>query len=349
MPVIIKLSHRRKWYDIPDNRKIHKGLIPRLGGVCMFSSVVAVSVLVSAVSLLLTGDRIFFQLRFLAVFAAFAIIHYTGLYDDFFNLRPLPKLVIQCMAGVVVAVGGFTVETVSLPWLGTMSLGLLSYPLTVLWLVGISNALNLMDGMDGLAGGIAAFAAASMGTIALIQGRPTTALLAFILFGSIIGFLVFNFPPAKIFMGDSGSLFLGFALALLPLMGISKAASFGTLIIPVTLLTVPIIDTLAAIIRRMRQGRSIISPDKDHIHHKLLYMGLDERKILLLIYGFCLYLSIVAITSVILPKETNVYFILVVWIGSLLGYYFLDILKERKTVAGEDENKRDKPKSSSAS
>jgi UDP-GlcNAc:undecaprenyl-phosphate GlcNAc-1-phosphate transferase len=146
-------------------------------------------------------------------------------------------------------------------------------------------------------------------------------------------------------MGDSGSMLIGFALAVIPLTGISKAASLGTLIIPITLLTVPIIDILSAITRRIINKRPIISPDKEHIHHKLLDMGLSEKKILTIIYGFCLYLSIVSITSVILPKETNVFLILVVWIGSMLGYYFLDASKMRKSTENSSDSKIDKDSS----
>ena len=337
MPLIIRYSHRKKWYDIPDKRKIHKGLIPRLGGVGIFSAVIIISVLSSVLHRFFTDSQGFFQFRYLFILFGFAIVHYVGLYDDFRGLRALPKLLIQTLAGGVITWGGFLIETIPIPYLGVLRLGIIAYPVTILWLVGISNAMNLVDGMDGLAGGISAFAAFSMGIIAVLQGQMTTALLAFILFASIIGFLIYNFPPAKIFMGDSGSLFIGFALAVIPLMGISKAASISTLMIPITLLTIPIIDTLAAIIRRIRQRRSIISPDKDHIHHKLLYMGLNEKKILLFTYSFCLYLSVIAITSVVLPKETNVYLIVIVWVGSLLGYYFLDFLKERKRTASNME------------
>jgi UDP-GlcNAc:undecaprenyl-phosphate GlcNAc-1-phosphate transferase len=287
--------------------------------------------------LLAEQQRGFFELKYLSILVGFAVIHWAGLIDDFRNMKALPKLLIQIMAGLFVTLGGFLIDSVSLPYIGTIDLGFLAYPVTIVWIVGIANAINLVDGMDGLAGGISAFAVLTMGLIAIIQGQVLTALLAFIVFGAVVGFLVYNFPPARIFMGDSGSLFLGFALAVIPLMKISKAASFSALIIPITLLTIPIIDTIAAIIRRLRQGRSIASPDKDHIHHKLLEMGLNERKILAFIYGFSIYLSVVAVTSVILPKETNVYFILVVWAGSLLGYYFLDFMKEKKKTSTQDQ------------
>jgi UDP-GlcNAc:undecaprenyl-phosphate GlcNAc-1-phosphate transferase len=207
--------------------------------------------------------------------------------------------------------------------------------------VAISNAINFIDGMDGLAGGISGFAALSMGIISLLQGAVLTSVLCFALFGAILGFLVFNYPPAKIFMGDSGSLFLGFCLAAFPLAGgISKISAFGTLLVPVTLLTIPILDMITSVLRRVRNKVSILHPDKEHIHHRLLDMGLNQRQILGVLYGFSIYLSVVAITSVILPQEVNVYLILVVWAGSLLGYgllYFMNIRKRAADAPGEEE------------
>jgi UDP-GlcNAc:undecaprenyl-phosphate GlcNAc-1-phosphate transferase len=237
------------------------------------------------------------------------------------------------------------VRSLTIPYLGVIRLGVFGYPLTVLWIVSISNAINLIDGMDGLAGGISAFAALSMGIIAVLQGSAVTASLCFALLGALIGFLVFNFPPARIFMGDSGSLLLGFCLATFPLAGgISRASAFGTLLVPITLLTVPILDTVTAILRRLRKGKSIIAPDKEHIHHRLLEMGLSERQILGVLYGFSAYLSAVAITSVVLPREVNVYLILVVWLGSLLGYWFLTYVQNRQTAlpASDETQKLDR-------
>jgi UDP-GlcNAc:undecaprenyl-phosphate GlcNAc-1-phosphate transferase len=213
-----------------------------------------------------------------------------------------------------------------------VELGILAYPFTILWMVGIANAINLVDGMDGLAGGIAGFAALAMGIIALLTGHFDTALIAFALLGGIIGFLFYNLPPARIFMGDSGSLFIGFTLAIIPLLGISPDASTGSVLIPVTLLTVPILDTLAAIIRRIKKKMPIIAPDKEHIHHKLLELGLTDKKILTIIYSICLYLSIVSITSVILPRETNIYLVMTVWVGSMLAYYTLELVRMKRAT-----------------
>jgi UDP-GlcNAc:undecaprenyl-phosphate GlcNAc-1-phosphate transferase len=283
-----------------------------------------------------------YNLRFIAFFLGITLIHVVGLIDDFHNLKALFKFFCQLLAAVIVTAGGFLIRSLTLPYLGTLPLGPLAYPITVLWIVGISNSINLIDGMDGLAGGISGFAALSMGIISLLQGAVLTSVLCFALFGAIVGFLVFNYPPAKIFMGDSGSLFLGFCLASFPLAGgISKISAFGTLLVPVTLLTVPILDMVTSVIRRVRNKVPIIQPDKEHIHHKLLAMGLNQRQILGVLYGFSIYLSIVAITSVVLPQEINVYLILVVWAGSLLGYGLLYFMNTRKrsvsAKSGEEE------------
>jgi UDP-GlcNAc:undecaprenyl-phosphate GlcNAc-1-phosphate transferase len=335
LPLVLRLAHRHKWYDRPNSRKIHTGLIPRMGGPGLFLSFILAAVLAALALPRLAGGRLL-EPRFAALFGGMAIVHLVGLYDDFKNLSALWKFVLQLAAAAIITSGGFLIRSVTLPYLGSINLGLAAYPLTAVWLVGIANAVNLIDGMDGLAGGIGAFAAAAMGTIALLQGSARGAVLSFALFGALLAFLLFNFPPARIFMGDSGSLFLGLTLAALPLAGgIPRSAAFGSLIVPVTLLTVPILDTATAILRRLRHRRSIISPDKQHIHHKLLAMGLSERQILTVIYGLCAYLALVSVTSVVLPKEINVYLIVVVWVGSLLGYWVLSYLelKNRKADA----------------
>jgi UDP-GlcNAc:undecaprenyl-phosphate GlcNAc-1-phosphate transferase len=333
LPLILRLAHRRKWYDRPNSRKLHSGLIPRLGGPGIFLSFLVASLLTQVLvnRLGIGGVRVPLQPRLAALYGGFTLLHLVGLYDDFRSLRAVWKLILQLSAAAIVVAGGFLIRTITLPYLGTLPLGPAAYPLTVLWLVAIANAINLIDGMDGLAGGIGAFAAAAMGAIAVLRASPQSAILAFALLGSLAAFLIFNFPPARIFMGDSGSLFLGLVLASLPLVdGIPQASAFGSLIVPITLLTVPILDTVTSILRRLRSRRSIISPDKLHIHHKLLGMGLSEKQILAIMYSLSAYLGLVAVTSVVLPREVNVYLILVVWVGSLLGYWILSYLEGRK-------------------
>lgn len=344
IPVIIRISHKLKWYDKQNSRKIHTGLIPRLGGVGIFISLIITCCMVSFIAYLNSGKTMPYLIapRYLFLLAGVLVIHFIGLIDDFVSQKPVVKLLFQIIAASCVACGGFIIKEIPIPYLGRFSLGIMGYPFTVLWIIAITNAMNLVDGMDGLAGGITAFASLSMGIIALIQGQVPTAIIAFTLFGATSGFLLFNLPPAKIFMGDSGSLLIGFILSILPLMGISAAASFATVLVPITLLLVPIIDTLAAIVRRIKEGRTILSADREHIHHKLLDMGLSEKKILALIYCVCFYLSIIAITSVVMPKESNVYLILIVWIGSMMGYGFIHYLNTRRKVIRIEEKARKK-------
>ena len=349
---VLRLAHRRKWYDTPNRRKIHTGLIPRLGGPGILISFAAAAVLASALSPVLGAGRFDqrFGLRFLFPLGGLLLMHGVGLYDDFRNLRALFKFSLHLLAATIVVGGGFLIRTLTVPYLGVVSLGVVAYPLTVIWIVAITNAINLIDGMDGLAGGIAAFAVLAMGVIAFLQGAGTTALLCFSLFGAIAAFLAFNLPPAKLFMGDSGSYMLGFSIAVLPLIGgISKAAAFGTLMVPITLLTVPIVDTCLAILRRLRHKRSIVSPDKEHVHHKLLALGLSERQILTVIYAFSAYLGVVSISSVVLPKEIDVYLIAVVWAGSLFATWLLYIVGVRNRTAGRQEAETEDSSSSDSS
>jgi UDP-GlcNAc:undecaprenyl-phosphate GlcNAc-1-phosphate transferase len=283
-----------------------------------------------------------FNLKYLPIFISLVLIHILGLTDDLFNHKAIVKLAFQIVAAGIIIGSGFVIKQITIPYFGQLDLGILSYPFTLGWIIIITNAVNLVDGMDGLAGGIVTFAALSLGVISLIQGQIATAIFAFCIFGATSGFLLFNLPPAKIFMGDSGSLLLGFSLAVIPLLGISKSASFGSIMVPITLLLVPILDTAAAIVRRIREKRTIMSPDRDHIHHKLLEMGLSERQILALIYSVCIYLSIIAVTSVIMPKESNVYIILIVWLGSMMGYGFIYFLNTRKKMIAVEEKGSEK-------
>ena len=203
-------------------------------------------------------------------------------------------------------------------------------PLTVLWIVGMTNAVNMIDGMDGLSGGIAAFAAAGMAIVALLQGYVLTAILAVALFGALLGFLLSNWPPAAIIMGDSGSHLLGFVLAILPLVEIGGAATLHTLLVPVTLVLIPILDCAAAVVRRIRRRRSLGAADKSHIHHRLLALGLGQRQILLAIYATCAYLTVVSIAIIVALRGAAVYLTVVAWAAVLLAYRLLVAARQQQ-------------------
>jgi UDP-GlcNAc:undecaprenyl-phosphate GlcNAc-1-phosphate transferase len=292
--IIITISHKRGWFDQKESRKLHTEDTPRLGGIGLFTSLVIVSVVAYIILPSLEYfakvqlDTIFVQL--LLLFLGFGLVHYIGLIDDFKDIRAIYKLFGQILSGILVVLGGGLISTINIPFINSeIDLGALSGAITIIWLISISNAINLIDGMDGLAGGTSTVAALSIGIIHLITGNTVGAILSFTLFGALIGFLFFNLPKAKIFMGDSGSLFLGFVLASLIFIHdgtpnemwqlVSRNGFYLTIII----LLVPIIDTLGAIIRRIREKKPVHHPDKEHIHHKLLNLGFSVKKTLVII------------------------------------------------------------------
>ena len=255
--------------------------------------------------------------------AGLLLMHGLGVYDDFTNLRAPFKFLVQVLAATLVALSGATLQRLALPFVGTVTLPLvLAVPLTILWIVAISNAINLIDGADGLAGGVAMVAALFMGIIAFGQGSLIPAVFAFALVGSIAGFLLFNFPPARIFMGDGGSLTLGFVLAVIPLMGITgnSAPPMTIPVLPViTLLYMPIVDTLLAITRRTKRGLPVHSPDREHIHHRLIDRGLQGRRLLAIIYSGMVILGFTAMASFTLADGVAVAVTGLVWVLALVA------------------------------
>lgn len=307
------LSHKFEWYDEKNDRKIHTEDTPRLGGVGIF-----LSFLIVVAVILLTRRGFAEPSRYLPLIGGIVIIHFLGLLDDFINLVAARKFLLQLLAAVIVSLGPFRIDAIALPFVsGAIELGWAAYPITVLWIVSISNAVNLIDGADGLAGGVSAIAALFLGTIAAHSGNVTLALLAFALVGSIVGFLVYNFPPARIFMGDSGSLLLGFLLATLPLVGFSEGAPFPAIPV-ITLLFLPIIDTLMAIIRRISRGQPVHQADREHIHHLLIDRGFGPRKLLVSIYTAGALLGLTALSWFLLPTPFNGMVDLLVWFAAIV-------------------------------
>ncbi len=283
-PLLLKLAHHKNWYDDVDHRKINTGDIPRIGGVGIFLTTLITLLIVLGMHgrvELLAGaplvDGVVFVIGLL-------VIHLVGLLDDFANLRPLYKLYGQIVATLVVILAGYSFHTVYIPIFDVIvPLGFGGHVLTFLWILGVTNAVNLIDGLDGLSATISAFGALFLGLGAVAVGNYFAAMCAFALFGSLAGFLVYNLPPAKLFMGDSGSMFLGYFLSILPLFAFSSANSEKALPFAMTLVLIPIFDTIGAIIRRKRKNAPFHAPDKEHLHHKLLNFGWSNRTILLVI------------------------------------------------------------------
>lgn len=332
-PLILRLAHKKAWYDAKDHRKIHTENTPRLGGVGIVTSVLLATVVALALAPGF-GLETATLARLWPVPFGLLMIHLLGLIDDFVNLPALLKFFIQLSSAAVVTVG-FRIQTIPIPLTNTViDLGIFAFPITMLWIVAVANAVNLIDGMDGLAGGVAAFAAFFTALSALLAGDAAAAFFSLALLGALVAFLTFNFPPAKIFMGDSGSLSLGFVLAVIPLIRSGSSGSLWSLVPMITLLLVPILDTTMAILRRIKNGRSILSPDREHIHHKLLDVGLGNRKILLVVYSTCVVLGFATLAWQLTPSPVDATVILVVWVLSLVAFFTLDRLAKRRAANG---------------
>jgi UDP-GlcNAc:undecaprenyl-phosphate GlcNAc-1-phosphate transferase len=234
-----------------------------------------------------------------------------GIYDDIQGAHAGKKLIVQTSAAVILFFFGFEIQRISNPFGSAIHLGWLSLPITIFWLVGLSNAFNLIDGIDGLASGVAFFATSTLLAVALFLGNILPSLFTAALAGATLGFLRYNFNPARIFMGDSGSLFLGFTIAAISIHGSEKAHAAVAILIPVVALGLPIMDTLLAIARRVYRGLPIPTADKEHIHHKLIQYGFSHRRATLILYSFCIVLSSLA---VLLSISSSV------WVGIILAF-----------------------------
>ncbi|MDM5246474.1 MULTISPECIES: MraY family glycosyltransferase [unclassified Lysinibacillus] len=290
-PLVKRLAFRIGAVDAPNYRKVHARIMPRLGGLAIFLSfLIAVAIFQPILIKNIDGSD-----YLLAIIIGACIIVATGVIDDMREISAKAKLLGQLVAAlIVIFVGGIQISTVNLPFVGELDFGLLSIPLTIIWIVGITNAINLIDGLDGLAAGVSTIALMTLAVMAFIMSNMFVLAMASILAAATFGFLFYNFHPAKIFMGDTGALFLGFMISVLALLGF-KNVTFVSFIIPVIILGVPISDTFFAIVRRVRMKKKWSDPDKSHLHHRLLDMGFTHRQTVLLIYGIAIMFGLAAI------------------------------------------------------
>ncbi|MBU5436739.1 undecaprenyl/decaprenyl-phosphate alpha-N-acetylglucosaminyl 1-phosphate transferase [Tissierella sp. MSJ-40] len=277
-PIVRKLAFKVGAIDIPkDDRRVHNKPMPLMGGVAIY-----IAIVVSALTLLPIDKSL------ISIIIGGTIILISGIIDDLKGLSPKMKIVFQLSAGLVLILGDVKVDFITNPFSSESALlylKWLSIPITLFWVVGITNTLNLIDGLDGLAAGVAMISSLSLMLVASKFGYGNIIILSAIVAGSCLGFLPYNFNPAKIFMGDTGALFLGFMLAAISIEGVMKSVATIAIIVPILILGVPIFDTTFAIFRRLLNGQSIMSADKGHLHHRLLNRGYSQRKTVLTLYG----------------------------------------------------------------
>lgn len=295
-PLVRLLALRIGAVSGPGGRHVNAKSIPRLGGIAIALSFSAPLI---ALFLVDTGvARIFRESQNLALglLVGGCALCLVGVVDDTRGVRALYKLAAQVAAASIAFALGFQINAVHVPGVGELSMGIFALPITVVWIVGVTNAVNLIDGLDGLAAGVVFFAAVTNLVVAYLSGSVLVAVLMSAMMGSLVGFLFHNFNPARIFMGDSGSYFLGFVLATTSLAGsMQKASTAVSLLVPIVALGVPIFDTLFSMVRRILERRSVFSPDRGHIHHRLLDMGITHRRAVLILYGVSIVLTVAAI------------------------------------------------------
>lgn len=278
-PLAKRVAIRFGFLDQPDPRKLHCQSVPRLGGVAIYLGCI--------IALFLFSDR-FYVPQLVSILVGATFVSFLGMWDDRYTLSPLLKLAGQIIAAVILMSSGIMVNFFPYPFLNQLA--------TLLWVVGITNALNLLDNMDGLSGGVATVACIFFLLLAVMSGQYLVSCLAAALLGACLGFLYYNLNPASIFMGDSGSLFIGFILAALGIkLRFPENVAFVTWMIPVVVLGLPIFDTTLVIISRLRRGLNpLTTPGKDHVSHRLVMMGNTQREAVLILYLVCCALGVVA-------------------------------------------------------
>jgi len=277
-PLVRKLAIKVNAIDIPkDERRIHSKPIPVMGGLAIYIAFVIGTILYNGI---LTTSQT-------GIIIGATVIVVGGIIDDIKDLRPKYKILIQVIAAICLIISGVSITIITNPFIEFypyLSIGWINIPVTIIWIVGVTNAFNLIDGLDGLAAGIAFISSLTLMIISILNGRLEPAFLTAVLSGAILGFLPYNFNPASIFMGDTGSQLLGFLLAAISIEGAIKSATAFVIAVPILAFGLPIYDTLFAMIRRKVSGKSMMQADKGHLHHRLLDMGLSQKQAVIIMY-----------------------------------------------------------------
>jgi len=337
-PFVKNLAIKLNAIDVPkDNRRVHKTPIPRLGGLAILAGFI-MALIYYLIMVGLNNTEVF-NSKIIGLLLGIIIIEIAGIWDDIKPIRAWTKLLFQIVAAAVVVGCGVRIEGISNPFVndGFISLGMWSIPLTMVWIVGITNAINFIDGLDGLAAGVATISSLSLLFIAVYLNQWQTIVLAAGLAGATMGFLPFNFNPAKIFMGETGSAFLGFTLGTISIMGLVKSYTAIAIIVPLVVLGLPIFDTAFAIIRRVLSGKSPMQADRGHLHHRLVDSGLSQKQSVIILYIISAFLGLAGIVLIETELWKFVLLILIVVIFIFAGSRYMGEMNVEK---GDCENEK---------
>ena len=329
-PYTIKIAHKVGAVDVPkDQRRMHKKAMPKFGGPA-----VILGFLVSVIYLLIVMSmentiNLFgteqYGMKLLGIFFGILIISITCIIDDIKTIKPLTKLAGQVLAAIVVVAFGVRINEFQIPFVQNVQLQeIFSIFITIVWIVGVTNAINLIDGLDGLSSGISVISAISLLIIFVLNDSSMVAILLITaLAGALVGFLPFNFSPAKTFIGDTGSNFLGFSLSIISILGVAKTYTVAVIVLPLIVLGLPLFDTLWAIIRRLIKGKSIkaiFKADKGHLHHRIVAKGFSQKQAVLILYGISATFGIFAVIMLESGVWKALSFLLMVIVAIALGY-----------------------------
>lgn len=332
-PLAKKWAKKVGAIDIPkDDRRVHVKPTPLLGGLAIyFASILGIIIFIPL-------DR-----RIAGIIAGATVIVACGYYDDIKSLKAKTKFLFQILAALIVIYGGveinrFTNPLVFISGRKWIELGILSYPVTLLWIVGLTNAFNLIDGLDGLAAGVSVISSMTLFAAAILLGpeQQYVPVITAIIAGSTLGFLPYNFNPAKIFMGDTGAMFLGYMLSVISAIGVLKSATALAILIPVFAMGLPIIDTIFAMIRRAARGKSVAEADNGHLHHKLIEKGYSQKEAVLTLYSISAVLGIGAVAIIEVKLKIFYLFVFTTFIGTFMWMKHLKYQNDRS-----DKNKLD--------
>ncbi|WP_104373627.1 MraY family glycosyltransferase [Desulfocucumis palustris] len=312
--------------DHPDQRKVHSKLMPRLGGLAVYLAFVPAMLMVQPFNKFTAG-----------LLVGITIIILLGIADDIKGISPWVKLSGQIVAAAAVIPFGIKVDFFTNPFNGDIiNLGIWAVPVTIFWLIAVTNAINLIDGLDGLAAGVSGIAALTMAAVAWTQfsvlglaGQSESILLPLILAASILGFLKHNYHPATIFLGDSGSMLLGFSLGAFSVVSLTKSFTAVSVILPLVILGIPLLDTICAILRRYQKHKPIFQPDREHLHHQLMALGFTHAQAVLVIYGISLVMGVSAVVLNIISTDQAAVLLLMLSALVLIGANKIGVLGNR--------------------
>ncbi|MCT4688697.1 glycosyltransferase family 4 protein [Vallitalea sp.] len=319
-PLSKKFAYKVGAIDMPKARGMNTKPMPLAGGIS-----IVLGFLVT-IGLIAPSIKHLELIHLIGLIIGGIVITIVGLLDDIYDLPAKLKLFFQILAALIVIITGTTIHAISWPWApgGVLLLGSFSNVITIIWIIGVTNAVNLIDGLDGLATGVSSIAALCLMFISILNGEPTAVLLTAALAGSCLGFLPHNFNPATIYMGDTGSTFLGFTLSVISIQGFIKSYTAITIIVAVLILGLPIFDTFFAILRRIANGKPVMQADRGHLHHRLVDRGYSHKRAVLTLYGISGGFGIAGI----LIAMNDIMFALII-IGLILVVWLLDFIARR--------------------